>query len=202
MSLSIELDHCAALKKFSFWGYLRQISGDVVLYPRISLELVYPLVYPHKLGACVSALGACVSAHKLRDLAWSSLSSSSSLCLPTQSTYSVESRIEPGCHGSKASHLTIFAPITTLHSAAMAWRCFLGEETSLPGSLSTLGPVFSKVRGIFRARKASCETVTGLFEKLIFSHVFNVRKTRRLLKLDGLELRGVAKIWRELWHPN
>ena len=135
-----------------------------------------------------------VSAHKLGDLASSSLSSSSLFCLPTQSTYSVESRIEPGGHGSKASHLTIFAPITTLRSTAMAWRCFLGEETSLPGSLSTLGPVFSKARGIFRARKGSCETVICLFEKLIFSHVFDARKTRRLAKFDGLELRGVAKM--------
>ena len=68
----------------------------------------------------------------------------------TQPAYSVESTFEPERHGSKASHLTIVAPITTLRSNGMAWRCFLGEETSLPGSLSTLawGP-FSRKSGEF-----------------------------------------------------
>ena len=41
---------------------------------------------------------------------------------------------------------------------------------------------------------------SACFEKLIFHDVFNVRKTKRIAKFDGLEPRRLKGI-QELWHP-
>ena len=57
------------------------------------------------------------------------------------------------------------------------------------------GARFSKVPRTFRARKASCQTaIRSCFEKLIFLHVFNIRKTKRIAKFDGLEPRRCEDI--------
>ena len=55
---------------------------------------------------------------------------------------------------------------------------------------SSPGACFSKVARTFRARKASyVKLQSACFENLIFEHVFNVRKTKRIAKFDGLESR-------------
>ena len=50
------------------------------------------------------------------------------------------------------------------------------------------GACFSKNPRTFRARKASwtVKLQSTCFEKLIFEHAFNVRKTKRTAKFDGL----------------
>ena len=40
---------------------------------------------------------------------------------------------------------------------------------------------------MFRARKPVVTLQSACFKKLIFEHVFNVRKTKRIGKFDGLE---------------
>ena len=40
---------------------------------------------------------------------------------------------------------------------------------------------------MFRGRKPVVRLQSACFEKLIFEHVFNVRKTKRIGKFDGLE---------------
>ena len=40
---------------------------------------------------------------------------------------------------------------------------------------------------MFRDRKPVVRLQSACFEKLIFEHVFNVRKTKRIGKFDGLE---------------
>ena len=48
------------------------------------------------------------------------------------------------------------------------------------GTFEKQAPVFRKSRELFGPE-------TACFEKLIFQHVFNVRKTRRTAKFDSLE---------------
>ena len=43
-------------------------------------------------------------------------------------------------------------------------------------------------------RKASYQLQSACFEKLIFQNVFNVRKTKRIAKFDGLEPRRCEDI--------
>ena len=57
-------------------------------------------------------------------------------------------------------------------------------QTTTPGTLFP-GARFSKVPRTFRARKASCQSACS--EKLIFLHVFNIRKTKKIAKFEGFE---------------
>ena len=53
---------------------------------------------------------------------------------------------------------------------------------------------FSKATRPFRVRGGRCQTAIRLFVKLIFKHVFIVRKTKRIAKIDGLEPRRCEDI--------
>ena len=47
----------------------------------------------------------------------------------------------------------------------------------------------------FRARKASSQTATYMFLKVdLLTYMFNVRKTKRIAKFDGLESRSCEDI--------
>ena len=48
---------------------------------------------------------------------------------------------------------------------------------------------FSKVRELFGPEEPIVKLRSHCFEKLIFQHVFNVRKSKRIAKFDGLEPR-------------
>ena len=50
-----------------------------------------------------------------------------------------------------------------------------------------LGPVSGKSRELFRPEKLVVKLQSACFEKLIFLHVFNKRKTRRIAKFEGLK---------------
>ena len=50
-----------------------------------------------------------------------------------------------------------------------------------------LGPVSRKFRELFEPEKPVVKLQSAGLEKLIFSHVFNVRETKRPAKFDGLE---------------
>ena len=51
------------------------------------------------------------------------------------------------------------------------------------------GPVSRKSRGLSGPEKPIVKLQSTCFEKLIFEHVFNVRKTKRIAKFDSLEPR-------------
>ena len=56
------------------------------------------------------------------------------------------------------------------------------------------GPVSRKSRGLFGPEKPIVGLQSASFEKLIFEHVLNVRKTKRIAKFDGLEPRRCEDI--------
>ena len=56
------------------------------------------------------------------------------------------------------------------------------------------GACFSEVPRTFRARKAIVKLQSACFEKLIFQHVFNVRKSKWFAKFDGLKSRRYEDI--------
>ena len=51
------------------------------------------------------------------------------------------------------------------------------------------GPVSLKSQELFWPEKPIVELQSTCFEKLIFEHVFNARKTKRIAKFDSLEPR-------------
>ena len=53
--------------------------------------------------------------------------------------------------------------------------------------MTWLGACFSKVPRISLARRPLVKLQPACFEKMIFSHVFNVRKTKRIAKFDDLK---------------
>ena len=57
-----------------------------------------------------------------------------------------------------------------------------------------LGPVSQKSRELFGPEKLVVKLQSACFEKLIFLHVFNIRKTKRIAKFDGLEPRRCEDI--------
>ena len=57
-----------------------------------------------------------------------------------------------------------------------------------------LGPVSRKSRELFRPEKLVAKLQSACFEKLIFLHVFNIRKTKRIAKFEGLEARRCEDI--------
>ena len=57
-----------------------------------------------------------------------------------------------------------------------------------------LGPVSRKSRELFGPEKLVVKLQSACFEKLIFLHVFNIRKTKRIAKFDGLEPRRCEDI--------
>ena len=50
-----------------------------------------------------------------------------------------------------------------------------------------LGPVSRKSLGLFGSEKLVVKLQSACFEKLIFEHVLNRRKSKRIAKFDGLE---------------
>ena len=50
-----------------------------------------------------------------------------------------------------------------------------------------LGPVSRRSWELFGPEKPVVKLQSTCFEKMIFSHVFNVRKTKKIAKFDGLE---------------
>ena len=52
-----------------------------------------------------------------------------------------------------------------------------------------LGPVSRKSRELFGPEKLVVKLQSACFEKLIFLHVFNIRKIKRIAKFEGLEPR-------------
>ena len=61
-------------------------------------------------------------------------------------------------------------------------------------AVSEPGACFSNVPRIFRARKAICQTAIRMFWIADLLTCFNVRKTKWITKLDGLEIRGCEDI--------
>ena len=57
------------------------------------------------------------------------------------------------------------------------------------GGKSGLGPVSRKSRELFGPEKLVVKVQSACFEKLIFSDVFNIRKTKSIAKFEGLEPR-------------
>ena len=57
-----------------------------------------------------------------------------------------------------------------------------------------LGPVSRKSRELFGPEKLVVKLQSACFEKLIFLHVFNIRKTKRIAKFDGSEPRRCKDI--------
>ena len=60
--------------------------------------------------------------------------------------------------------------------------------------LGLLGPVSRKSRELFGPEKLVVKLQSACFEKLIFFHVFNIRKTKRTAKFEGLEPRHCEDI--------
>ena len=56
------------------------------------------------------------------------------------------------------------------------------------------GPVSRKSREIFGPKKVVAKLQSACFEKLTFLHVFNIRKSKRIAKFDGLEPRRYEDI--------
>ena len=56
------------------------------------------------------------------------------------------------------------------------------------------GPVSRKSRGRFGPERPVFKLQSACFEKLMFEDVFNVRKTKRIAKFDGLEPRRCEHI--------
>ena len=56
------------------------------------------------------------------------------------------------------------------------------------------GPVSRKSRELFGPEKQVVKLQSACLEKLIFLHVFNVRKTKRIAKFEGLEPRRCEDI--------
>ena len=63
---------------------------------------------------------------------------------------------------------------------------------SPPGQ--TQGPVSRKSRELFGPEKLVVKLQSACFEKMIFLHVFNIRKIKRIAKFEGLEPRRCADI--------
>ena len=57
-----------------------------------------------------------------------------------------------------------------------------------------LGPVSRKSRELFGPEKLVVKLQSACFEKQIFFHVFNIRKTKRTAKFEGLEPRHCEDI--------
>ena len=60
--------------------------------------------------------------------------------------------------------------------------------------IGDLGPVSRKSRGLFGPEKLVVKLQSAYFEKLIFLHVFNIRKIKRIAKFEGLEPRRCEDI--------
>ena len=59
---------------------------------------------------------------------------------------------------------------------------------------SGLGAIARKSRELFGPEKPIVKLQSACFEKLIFLHVFNIRKTKRIAKFEGLEPRRCEDI--------
>ena len=57
-----------------------------------------------------------------------------------------------------------------------------------------LWDLFLESRDLFGPEKLAVKLQSACFEKLIFLHVFNIRKTKRIAKFDGLEPRRCEDI--------
>ena len=66
----------------------------------------------------------------------------------------------------------------------------------MPDSLPSkcLGPVSRKSRELLGPEKQAVKLQSACFEKLIFLHVFNIRKTKRIAQFEGLEPRHCEDI--------
>ena len=62
-----------------------------------------------------------------------------------------------------------------------------------PGA-QKIGPVSRTSRELFGPEKLVVKLQSARFEKLIFSHAFNIRKIKRIAKFEGLELRRCEDI--------
>ena len=60
-----------------------------------------------------------------------------------------------------------------------------------------LGPVSRESRKLFGPEKQVVKVQCACFEKLIYLHVFNVRKAKKIAKFDGLSV-DVVKIEKKL----
>ena len=56
------------------------------------------------------------------------------------------------------------------------------------------GPVSRKSRELFGPEQLAVKLQCACFEKLIFLHVFNIRKTKRIAQFEGLEPRHCEDI--------
>ena len=73
---------------------------------------------------------------------------------------------------------------------SLGWNHFyLGPVSQKSRNFSGQGPVSRKSRELFGPEKVVVKLQSACFEKLIFLHVFNIRKTKRIAKFDGLEPR-------------
>ena len=73
-------------------------------------------------------------------------------------------------------------------------HCFLVARENKITSFTIQGPVSRKSRELFGPEKLVAKLQSACFEKLIFSHVFNIRKTKRIAKFEGLEARRCEDI--------
>ena len=77
-------------------------------------------------------------------------------------------------------------------SCSFALTLFHNNKTK--EMLCAQGPVSRKYREIFGPEKLVVKLQSACFEKLTFLHVFNIRKTKRIAKFDGLEPRRYEDI--------
>ena len=60
-------------------------------------------------------------------------------------------------------------------------------ETMTTTEQGPLGPVSRKSRKLYGPEKLVVKLQSACFEKMIFLHVFNIRKIKRIAKFEGLE---------------
>ena len=74
------------------------------------------------------------------------------------------------------------------HALGLNFWVFLLQELFIQ-IYAFLGPVSRKSPELFRPEKLVVKLQSACFEKLIFLHVFNIRKTKTIAKAEGLEPR-------------
>ena len=82
----------------------------------------------------------------------------------------------------------------TYRACKTLWKTCVEYHTFYRWVFSDLGPVSRKSRELFGPEKLVVKLQSACFEKLIFLHVFNIRKTKRIAKFYGLEPRRCEDI--------
>ena len=85
----------------------------------------------------------------------------------------------------ESNHLQIYV----ITKVALSTQLF-----KYPECWSGQGPVSRNSRELFGPEKLAVKLQSACFEKLIFLHVFNIRKTKRIAQFEGLEPRHCEDI--------